>query len=91
LRNRIESETIGRGNPLASTTYCLMSSASNIPLAYMLLIDGAAYTRHGVTGSYFADAGLSLIASLMLGVLLIRHMRRGSPNPYGLAAADIDA
>ena len=68
-----------------------MSSASNIPLTYMLLVDGAAYARHGVTGGYVADAGLSLFAGLTLGVLLIRQKRRGSLNPFGIAAADADA
>ena len=65
--------------------------ASNIPLTYMLLVDGAAYTRHGVTGSYVADAGVSLFAGLTLGALLIRQKRRGSPNPHRIAAAEMDA
>jgi PAT family beta-lactamase induction signal transducer AmpG len=87
----IAFQTIGRGNPLAAATFCLMSSASNIPLTYMLLVDGAAYTRHGVTGSYVADAGVSLFAGLTLGALLIRQKRRGSPNPHRIAAAEMDA
>ena len=87
----IAFETIGRGNPLAATTFCLMSSASNIPLIYMLLIDGAAYTRHGVTGSYLADAGMSLFASLVLAALLIRQFRRAGATARRIAAADVDA
>ena len=47
----IAFETIGRANPLAATTYCLMISAFNIPISYMLFVDGAGYSRHGVAGA----------------------------------------
>jgi PAT family beta-lactamase induction signal transducer AmpG len=72
----IAFDTIGRGNPLAATTFCLMVSASNIPITYMLMVDSAAYGRLGIAGSYAADASFSLLASLLLGALLIRHLRR---------------
>src|SRR5450755_1658619 len=55
----IAFDTIGRNNPLAATTYCLMVSAANVPITYMLFVDGSGYARHGVAGSYAADAGLS--------------------------------
>jgi PAT family beta-lactamase induction signal transducer AmpG len=83
----IAFETIGRSNPLAATTYCLMISAFNIPITYMLFVDGAGYGRHGVAGSYAADAGLSLTASLSLAAFLIWYSRRGRKGPDGLAAA----
>jgi PAT family beta-lactamase induction signal transducer AmpG len=83
----IAFETIGRSNPLAATTYCLMVSAFNIPITYMLFVDGAGYGRHGVAGSYAADAGLSLIASLSLAAFLIWYSRRSRVDPTGLAAA----
>jgi PAT family beta-lactamase induction signal transducer AmpG len=67
----IAFDTIGRGNPLAATTYCLMVSAFNVPITYMLFLDGAGYARHGVAGSYLWDASFSLAASLLLGALLI--------------------
>jgi PAT family beta-lactamase induction signal transducer AmpG len=67
----ITFETIGRDNPLAATTYCLMISAYNIPITYMLLVDGAGYARHGVAGSYAADAGVSLAAAGLLGGFLM--------------------
>lgn len=37
----IAFETIGRANPLAATTFCLLISAYNIPISYMLFVDGA--------------------------------------------------
>jgi MFS transporter, PAT family, beta-lactamase induction signal transducer AmpG len=87
----IAFETIGRRNPLAATTYCLMISASNIPISYMLFVDGAGYARHGVAGSYAADASSSLCASLLLGAFLIWHMRRTQTKPPSLAQADLKA
>jgi len=87
----IAFETIGRGNPLAATTYCLMISASNVPISYMLFVDGAGYAWHGVAGSYVADASSSLCASLLLGAFLIWYMRRTKMKPRALAQADLKA
>jgi MFS transporter, PAT family, beta-lactamase induction signal transducer AmpG len=78
----IAFDTIGRSNPFAATTYCLLISATNIPTTYMLIVDGSGYARHGVAGSYAADAGLSLIACLLLVALLIRTAQwKTRPNP----------
>ena len=82
--------TIGRNSPLAATTYCLLTSASNIPITYMLVVDGAAYARHGVAGSYVADAGLSLAAALILGTLLLRYRRRSVVVPRTFVAETTD-
>jgi MFS transporter, PAT family, beta-lactamase induction signal transducer AmpG len=81
--------TIGRSNPLAATTYAVINAAFNIPITYMLFIDGAGYERHGIAGSFAADAGLSLAASLLLGIFLIWRSRRSSVQ--ALAAAELKA
>jgi MFS transporter, PAT family, beta-lactamase induction signal transducer AmpG len=67
----IAFETIGRKNPLAATTYCLIVSAFNIPITYMLTVDGAGYSHHGLAGSYAADAGTGIAATLLLGLMLL--------------------
>ncbi len=74
----ISFETIGRNNPLAATQYSLFNAASLIPIIYMQVIDGDAYTRHGVTGSFLADAGIGLVACALL-FLLLRLIRRPQP------------
>jgi PAT family beta-lactamase induction signal transducer AmpG len=74
----ISFETIGRNNPLAATTYGLFNASSLIPLIYMQLIDGRAYTSHGVTGTFLADATLSLVACALL-VLLLKFLHRTQP------------
>ncbi len=71
----IAFDTIGRSNPLAATTYSLLISAANVPITYMLFIDGSGYARDGVAGSYVADAGVSLLACLLLAALLIAYTR----------------
>jgi MFS transporter, PAT family, beta-lactamase induction signal transducer AmpG len=72
----ITFETIGRSNPLAATTFCLMVSAFNIANTYMVVVDGRGYAWRGVAGSYATDAAVSLVASLLLVTLLIWVSRR---------------
>jgi len=72
----IAFDTIGRHNPLAATTYCLMFSAFNISNTYMLVVDSWGYARRGVAGGYFADAAVSLAAALLLATLLFVLARR---------------
>lgn len=72
----ITFETIGRSNPLAATTFCLMVSAFNIANTYMVVVDGWGYAWRGVAGSYATDAAVSVVASLLLVTLLIWVSRR---------------
>jgi MFS transporter, PAT family, beta-lactamase induction signal transducer AmpG len=67
----IAFETIGRHNPLAATIYCLITSAFNIPITYMLLVDGWGYTKQGVGGAFAADASFGILASVLLALLLV--------------------
>ncbi|MBV8496573.1 MAG: MFS transporter [Gammaproteobacteria bacterium] len=69
---------IGRGNPLSATAWSLMFSIYNLPITYMLLIDGAGYGWHGVSGSFLADGAVSLTACLVLALCLFLSSR-GAP------------
>lgn len=77
----ISFQTIGPGNPLAATTFCVMNSAFNVPITYMLFVDGFAYARGGVAGSYTADASLSLLACVSLGALVVWLSRNKKNHP----------
>jgi PAT family beta-lactamase induction signal transducer AmpG len=66
----ISFDAVGRRNPLAATTYCMMISSFNIANTYMLVADGWGYSWRGVAGSYIVDAGLSLSAIVVLGMAL---------------------
>ncbi len=72
----ITLETIGRDNPLASTTFCFVASAYGVPISYMLYVDAFGYRHGGPAGSFAADAATGLIASLLLGLMLFRLPRR---------------
>jgi PAT family beta-lactamase induction signal transducer AmpG len=64
-------ETIGQNNPLAATTFCVMISALNMSIAYMVAVDGMAYGQRGLIGMYLTDAVLGIAACLLLGLLLM--------------------
>jgi PAT family beta-lactamase induction signal transducer AmpG len=72
----ISFDTVGRKNPLAATTYCLMISSFNIANTYMLIVDGWGHAWRGVTGSYLIDAAVSLSASALLAMMLLTLSRR---------------
>jgi PAT family beta-lactamase induction signal transducer AmpG len=68
-------EAIGPDNPLAATTFSFLTAATNIPVAYMLVLDGRAYAAHGIAGSFGLDAALCVGACLLAGILLSKFDR----------------
>ncbi len=81
----IAFETIGRRNPLAATIFCFLISAYNIPITYMLIVDGWGYGKLGVAGGFAADALLGIVVSVLLGALLIWAAPRRPSVPVGVA------
>ncbi len=79
-------EAIGKNNPLAATTFTFLIAATNVPVAYMLYVDGRAYSFGGVRGSFAADAAISIAVCLLLGWLLSR--RQGEAFGPGVPAID---
>ncbi len=71
-------ETVGRDNPLASTTFCFVNSAYSLPISYMLYVDAFGFDRGGITGSLVVDALTGIIASILLGLMLLRLARTES-------------
>jgi PAT family beta-lactamase induction signal transducer AmpG len=63
-------DTIGRDNPLASTTFCFISSAYGVPISYMLYVDALGFRRGGIAGSFAIDALAGIAASVLLGTML---------------------
>jgi PAT family beta-lactamase induction signal transducer AmpG len=75
-------ETIGRDNPLASTTFCFISSAYGVPIWYMLYVDAFGFTKGGIAGSLAIDALAGIAASLLLfGMLWILERRSAAALP----------
>jgi PAT family beta-lactamase induction signal transducer AmpG len=77
----IAFETIGQANPLAATNFAVLSAAYNVPLTYMLVIDGRGYGRWGLSGAFAVDAALGLIACVVMAIVLLylERPRLGRP------------
>ncbi len=76
----ITFETIGKQNPLAATNYAVLNAAYNVPITYMLLVDGSGYERWGVAGALAVDSVVGLVACLALGVLIAALAPRRVPQ-----------
>ena len=79
-------EAIGQNNPLAATTFTFLIAATNVPVAYMLYVDGRAYSFGGVRGSFAADAIISIVVCVLIGLLLSRL--QGEAFGSGVPAVD---
>lgn len=77
----ITFQVVGRDNPLAGTTFAVLTAAANLPIVYMLDVDGSAFKAHGVTGSFATDAGLSIISCIVLALMLWWVRTRKAKTP----------
>jgi PAT family beta-lactamase induction signal transducer AmpG len=84
----ITFETIGSDNPLAATTFSLLTAAAAFPIDYMVAVDGHAYAGYGLTGAFVADAGLG-IASCLLLALMLSLLRRAAKKPKGQGVVSV--
>ena len=78
-------ETIGQG--AAATKYNVFASLSNMPIAYMIVVDGWAHGRFGADGMLYVEA---LIGVLAIGVFYaIAHaVRTLRPLPVAAPTGD---
>jgi PAT family beta-lactamase induction signal transducer AmpG len=84
-------EVIGRDNPLASTTFCFIGSAYSVPISYMLYVDAFGFARGGITGSLAIDAVTGILASVLLGFMLLwLSLRHTSPISAGRSGLSVD-
>lgn len=65
-------EAIGTNNPLAATTFAFLTSATNVPVTYMALADGHAYSFAGIAGTLVTDASIGIATCVLAGILLAR-------------------
>ncbi len=72
-------EAIGRG--AAATKYNLYASLSNVPIAYMTIVDGKAYGSWHADGLLLADAGAAFIAIAFFAAIAL------ATRPRAVAAA----
>ena len=82
-------EAIGEDNPLAATTFAFLSAATNVPVTYMMVVDGRAYALGGIAATLGVDAAISIVACLLMGLLLSRFDRKASR--LGAQSAEVAA
>jgi PAT family beta-lactamase induction signal transducer AmpG len=70
VSNLIALNTLGEDNPLAATQFGLLFASSSVPLTYMQMIDGAAFSAHGLNGGLFMDAAITALSCLALAIIL---------------------
>lgn len=74
-------ETIGKG--AAATKYNLLACVSNVPIAYMTVIDGAAEDRWGSSGLLLTEAGLGVAAVLFFAAVALATRSRAAASVSG--------
>lgn len=79
----ITFEAIGQNNPLAATNFAVLTAAYNVPISYMLLVDGYGYGLSGVQGAFVVDAAAGGAACLLVGMLLVHRRPRASRGGTG--------
>lgn len=72
--NAVVIHTTGRG--AAATKYSVLSSAGNIPIAYMTAFDGWAHDRFGAGGMLIAESVVT-VAFILLALVVLRWLHRG--------------
>lgn len=82
----ITFEVIGPENPLAATIFSLLTSALNLPIIYMVMVDGHGYDLAGIPGAFLTDAGLSAAVCILLWIVLFKILRLNQPRKAQLAA-----
>jgi len=78
-------DVIGQDNPLAATTFSILTAATNVPVTYMMVVDGRGYQIAGVAGLLATDSGISIAVCFLLGLLLLHGRGRTSDS----GAADV--
>ncbi|MFP5237142.1 MAG: MFS transporter [Acidobacteriota bacterium] len=65
-------EAIGPDNPLAATTFSFLTAATNVPVAWVTLVDGHGYSLGGIGGMLCIDGMIGILTCLLAGWLLTR-------------------
>jgi MFS transporter, PAT family, beta-lactamase induction signal transducer AmpG len=86
----IAFEIMGKDNPLAATTCAILTAAYNVPISYMLVVDGRAFGRGGVAGAFAVDAGLGVVACAVMALVLWRFGRAGEVESAQLGEAVLE-
>ena len=83
-------ELVGSKTAASGTRFTIFMAAVNVPVAYMLRLDGWGNARGGVHGMLAVDALSNAIFGIifLVGVLAWRHPARASPSDRARAMSD---
>jgi len=81
-------QLVGKATTASSTRFTLFMAASDVPIVYMLRLDGLAHARLGVRGMLATDSLSNLIfAGLLMTVFAALKLRRSSGDDRRMQAA----
>lgn len=80
-------EVIGTENPLAATIFTFLTAATNVPVTYMMIVDGRAYSPRGIAGTFAVDALISIVACVLAGLLMARFDQKAPLKNIGTEPA----
>lgn len=75
-------EFLGNSGKSGSTRYSIINSLGNIPVAYMVLLDGRGYARWGARGMPGTDVMLGIVGATALLVLILKRKPGKSPEEH---------
>ena len=73
-------EAIGKG--AAATKYNLLASISNMPIAYMTIVDGWGQEKWGSNGMLYTEAVCGVAAVMLFGLVALAVTRFRTKTPY---------
>ncbi len=65
------AEVVGPAGQAVSTRYSLLEAVGNIPLVYMVSLDGLGYRHFGTVGLLWTDASANILAFVTVAVVLL--------------------
>ena len=68
-------EFLGHSGKSGSSRYSIINSLGNVPVAYMVLVDGKGYARWGARGMTGIDIVLSLLGGSVLLLFFLKYYR----------------
>jgi PAT family beta-lactamase induction signal transducer AmpG len=75
-------EFLGSSGKSGSARYSIINSLGNIPVAYMVLIDGKGYTRWGARGEPGTDVVLGAVGAVALLIYILNRPPGKSPEDH---------
>ena len=73
-------DVLGHGEHGASTRYSLFLAAGNLPIAYVLWLDGKGYRYFGTHGLFGVDAAGNLLVFAIVGGAWLLRRRSARPG-----------